>query len=150
MLKILTRSKRSETVESSCSRPLASQSWATRTTLNKLEIICDPEDGDISVYRQGEFYDFCVGPHVPSTGRLGAFKLQSVAGAYWRGDENNPMLTRVYGTAWPTEKDLKAYLARLEEARERDHRKLGRELDLFSVSESVGPGLILWHPKGAM
>src|SRR5919199_1721390 len=116
----------------------------------KLEIICDLEDGDISIYRQGEFYDLCRGPHVPSTGALGAFKLQSVAGAYWRGDENNPMLTRIYGIAWPTEKELKAYLRRLEEAKQRDHRKLGRELDLFGVSEAVGPGLILWHPKGAM
>src|SRR5215213_4645411 len=116
----------------------------------KLEIICDLEDGDISIYRQGEFYDLCVGPHVPSTGRIGAFKLQNVAGAYWRGDEKNRMLTRIYGTAWSTEKDLKAYLRRLEEAKQRDHRKLGRELDLFSVSEEVGPGLILWHPKGAM
>jgi len=117
----------------------------------KLEIIRDLEkDDDIKIYRQGEFYDLCRGPHVSSTGRLGAFKLQSVAGAYWRGDERNPMLTRIYGTAWSTEKDLKAYLRRLEEARARDHRKLGRELDLFSVSEEVGPGLILWHPKGAM
>ena len=116
----------------------------------KLELIGDLEDGDITIYRQGEFLDLCRGPHVPSTGRLGAFKLQNVAGAYWRGDENNKMLTRIYGTAWPTEKELKAYLRRLEEARARDHRKLGRELDLFSVSEEVGPGLILWHPKGAM
>ncbi|MDX6381674.1 MAG: threonyl-tRNA synthetase [Rubrobacteraceae bacterium] len=116
----------------------------------KLEIICDLEEGDITVYRQGEFFDLCRGPHVPSTGKLGAFKLQNIAGAYWRGDEKNPMLTRIYGTAWPTEKDLKAYLRRLEEAKARDHRKLGRELDLFSVSEEVGPGLILWHPKGAM
>jgi threonyl-tRNA synthetase len=116
----------------------------------KWEIVCDLEDGDITVYRQGEFFDLCRGPHVPSTGRLGAFKLQNIAGAYWRGNENNPMLTRIYGTAWPTEKELKAYLQRLEEARARDHRKLGRELDLFSVSEEVGAGLILWHPKGAM
>jgi threonyl-tRNA synthetase len=117
----------------------------------KLEIIRDlEEDDDIKIYRQGEFYDLCRGPHVSSTGRLGAFKLQNIAGAYWRGDERNPMLTRIYGTAWPTEKELKAYLQRLDEARARDHRKLGRELDLFSVSEAVGPGLILWHPKGAM
>src|SRR5215218_2731787 len=116
----------------------------------KMEIIEALEDGDITVYKQGDFFDLCRGPHVPSTGRLGAFKLQNIAGAYWRGDERNPMLTRIYGTAWPAEKDLKAYLRRLEEARARDHRKLGRELDLFSVSEEVGPGLILWHPKGAM
>ncbi|HZB82088.1 MAG TPA: threonine--tRNA ligase [Rubrobacteraceae bacterium] len=116
----------------------------------KLEIIDELEDGDITIYRQGEFFDLCLGPHVPSTGALGAFKLQNIAGAYWRGDENNRMLTRIYGTAWPTEKELKAYLRRLEEARQNDHRKLGRELDLFSVSDEVGPGLILWHPKGAM
>jgi threonyl-tRNA synthetase len=116
----------------------------------KWEIVCDLEDGDITIYRQGEFFDLCRGPHVPSTGRLGAFKLQNIAGAYWRGDENKPMLTRIYGTAWPTEKELKAHLRSLEEAKARDHRKLGRELNLFSISEEVGPGLILWHPKGAM
>jgi threonyl-tRNA synthetase len=114
----------------------------------KLEIICDLEDGDISVYRQGEFFDLCRGPHVPSTGSLGAFKLQNIAGAYWRGDENNPMLTRVYGTAWPTEKQLKAYLRRLEEARERDHRKIGRDLGLFTFSPEVGAGIPLFLPKG--
>jgi threonyl-tRNA synthetase len=116
----------------------------------KWEIVCDLEDGDITIYRQGEFFDLCRGPHVPSTGRLGAFKLQNIAGAYWRGDENKPMLTRIYGTAWPTEKELKAHLRSLEEAKARDHRKLGRELNLFSISEEVGSGLILWHPKGAM
>ena len=114
----------------------------------KLEIICDLEDGDISVYRQGEFYDLCVGPHVPSTGRIGAFKLRSLAGAYWRGDEKNPMLTRIYGTAWPTEKELKAYMRRLEEARARDHRKIGKDLKLFTFSPDVGIGLPLFLPKG--
>ena len=116
----------------------------------KWEIVCDLEDGDITVYRQGEFFDLCRGPHVPSTGRLGAFKLQNIAGAYWRGDENNPMLTRIYGTAWPTEKELKAYLQRLEEARARDHRKLGRELKLFTFSPEVGAGIPLFLPKGEM
>ena len=116
----------------------------------KWEIVCDLEDGDVTIYRQGEFFDLCRGPHVTSTGRLGAFKLQNIAGAYWRGDENKPMLTRIYGTAWPTAKELKAHLRSLEEAKARDHRKLGRELNLFSISEEVGPGLILWHPKGAM
>ena len=114
----------------------------------KLEIIRDLEDGDISVYRQGEFFDLCRGPHVPSTGALGAFKLQNIAGAYWRGDENNPMLTRVYGTAWPMEKQLKAYLRRLEEARERDHRKIGKDLGLFTFSPEVGAGIPLFLPKG--
>ena len=116
----------------------------------KLEIIRDLEDGDISVYRQGEFFDLCLGPHVQSTGALGAFKLQNIAGAYWRGDENNPMLTRVYGTAWPTEKQLKAYLRRLEEAKERDHRKIGRELKLFTFSPDVGAGIPLFLPRGEM
>jgi threonyl-tRNA synthetase len=116
----------------------------------KLEIINDLEEGDISVYRQGDFFDLCRGPHVSSTGRLGAFKLQNVAGAYWRGDEKNPMLTRVYGTAWPTGKELKAYLRRLEEARERDHRKIGKDLSLFTFSPDVGAGIPLFLPKGEM
>src|SRR5215213_2197276 len=114
----------------------------------KLEIIEDLEDGDIYVYRQGEFYDLCRGPHVPSTGKLGVFKLQNVAGAYWRSDEKNPMLTRVYGTAWPSEKELKAYLRRLEEARERDHRRVGKDLGLFAFSPEVGAGIPLFLPKG--
>jgi threonyl-tRNA synthetase len=116
----------------------------------KLEIIRDLEDGDISVYRQGEFFDLCRGPHVSSTGELGAFKLQNIAGAYWRGDERNPMLTRVYGTAWPTEKQLRAYLRRLEEARGRDHRKIGKDLGLFTFSPEVGAGIPLFLPKGEM
>ncbi len=116
----------------------------------KWEIVCDLEDGDITLYRQGEFVDLCRGPHIPSTGRLGSFKLQNIAGAYWRGDENNPMLTRVYGTAWPTEKELKAYLRRLEEAKARDHRKIGRDLKLFTFSPDVGAGIPLFLPKGEM
>ena len=115
----------------------------------KAEIIQGlPADDDISVYRQGTFVDLCRGPHLPSTGRLGkAFKLMSVAGAYWRGDSNNEMLQRIYGTAWATDKDLKAYLTRLEEAEKRDHRKLGREMDLFHLQEE-GPGAVFWHSKG--
>lgn len=115
----------------------------------KAEIIQGlPADDDISVYRQGAFVDLCRGPHLPSTGRLGkAFKLMSVAGAYWRGDSNNEMLQRIYGTAWATDKDLKAYLTRLEEAEKRDHRKLGREMDLFHLQEE-GPGAVFWHSKG--
>ena len=117
----------------------------------KLEIIRDLPDGDITVYRQGEFFDLCRGPHVPSTGSfLGAFKLQNIAGAYWRGDEKNPMLTRVYGTAWGSEKELKAYLRRLEEARARDHRRIGRDLHLFTFSPDVGAGIPLFLPKGEM
>ncbi len=115
----------------------------------KLEIIDELEDDDLSIYRQGEFFDLCRGPHVPSTGRLGAFKLQNIAGAYWRGDESNPMLTRIYGTAWPTEKELKAHLRRLEEARQRDHRRIGRDLGLFTFSPDVGAGIPLFLPKGA-
>ena len=106
----------------------------------------------ISFYRDGSFVDLCRGPHVDSTGKINAkaVKLMSIAGAYWRGDEKNKMLQRIYGTAWETKDDLHQYLWRLEEAKKRDHRKLGKELDLYSVSEDVGPGLILWHPKGAM
>jgi threonyl-tRNA synthetase len=116
----------------------------------KWELVCGLEDGDITIYRQGAFFDLCRGPHVPSTGNLGAFKLQNIAGAYWRGDENNPMLTRIYGTAWPTEKELKAYLRRIEEAKARDHRKIGRDLKLFTFSPDVGAGIPLFLPKGEM
>jgi len=108
------------------------------------------EDEIITTYRQGHFLDLCRGPHVPTTAEIGPFKLLSIAGAYWRGDERRPMLQRIYGTAWPTEQELEEHLRRLEEAQKRDHRRLGRELDLFSVNEEIGPGLILWHPKGAM
>jgi threonyl-tRNA synthetase len=109
-----------------------------------------PEGETISTYQQGDFLDLCRGPHVENTKDIGPFKLLSIAGAYWRGDEHRPMLQRVYGTAWPTQEELDNHLHVLEEARKRDHRRLGRELDLFSVSEEIGPGLILWHPKGAM
>jgi len=104
----------------------------------------------VSVYTQGGFADLCRGPHVPSTSRIKAFKLLSIAGAYWRGDENNRMLQRIYGTAFTDKKELEAYLHRLEEAKRRDHRKLGRELDLFSFNDEVGAGFAIWHPKGAM
>ena len=107
-----------------------------------------PPEQEISLYRQGNFVDLCVGPHLPSTGRLGqAFKLMNVAGAYWRGDPNNAQLQRVYGTAWPNQKELDQYLFRLEEAERRDHRRLGRELDLFHLQEEA-VGSIFWHPKG--
>ncbi|MDK2976154.1 MAG: threonyl-tRNA synthetase [Candidatus Marinimicrobia bacterium] len=116
----------------------------------KVEIIRDiPEDEILSIYTQGEFSDLCRGPHIPSTGKVPAFKLLSVAGAYWRGDERNKMLSRIYGTAFPDKKGLKNYLNFLEEAKKRDHRKLGRELDLFDFSDRVGQGLPLWFPKGA-
>jgi threonyl-tRNA synthetase len=117
----------------------------------KLERIAELGDGEtITVYTDGPFVDLCRGPHVPSTGRLKHFKLLSAAGAYWRGDERRQMLQRIYGTAWFRKEDLDAYLHRLEEARRRDHRVLGRQLDLFSIQEIVGPGLVFWHPKGAM
>ena len=116
----------------------------------KVEII-DSIDSDepISIYSQGDFSDLCRGPHVDSTKQIKAFKLLHTSAAYWRGDERNPVLQRIYGTAWNTEKELRVYLKRLEEAKKRDHRKLGKELDLYSVSDEIGPGLILWHPKGA-
>ena len=115
----------------------------------KAEIIASiPADQDVSLYRQGEFIDLCRGPHAPSTGKIGtAFKLQKVAGAYWRGDHRNEMLQRIYGTAWGSEKDLKNYLTMLEEADKRDHRKLGKELDLFHIEEHT-PGMVFWHDKG--
>ena len=114
----------------------------------KAEIIASiPADETLSVYRQGEFIDLCRGPHVPSTGRLGAFKLTKLAGAYWRGDSDNAMLQRIYGTAWPDQKSLKAHLERLAEAEKRDHRKLGKQLDLFQFQEEA-PGAVFWHPKG--
>jgi len=116
----------------------------------KAEIIADiPANESISLYRQGDWIDLCRGPHVPSTGKLKAFKLTKVAGAYWRGDSNNEMLQRIYGTAWPDKKALKQYLVRLEEAEKRDHRRIGKELDLFSLQEEAGGGLVFWHPKGA-
>ncbi len=114
----------------------------------KAEIIESiPADEALSLYTQGEFTDLCRGPHVPGTDRLRAFKLMKVAGAYWRGDHNNQMLSRIYGTAWLNDKDLKAYLHQLEEAERRDHRKIGKALDLFHLQEE-GPGLVFWHPKG--
>jgi threonyl-tRNA synthetase len=114
----------------------------------KAEIIASiPADQDVSLYREGAFEDLCRGPHVPSTGKLKHFKLMKVAGAYWRGDHRNEMLQRVYGTAWATKDDLQKYLTMLEEAEKRDHRKLGRELDLFHLDEH-SPGTVFWHPKG--
>ena len=114
----------------------------------KAEIIESiPSNEELSLYSQGEFTDLCRGPHVPNTGKLRAFKLMKVAGAYWRGDSNNAMLTRVYGTAWLNDKDLKAYLHQLEEAEKRDHRKIGKALDLFHQQEEA-PGMVFWHPNG--
>lgn len=115
----------------------------------KVELLKDITDEEVSVYEEGGFTDLCRGPHLPSTGVLKAFKLLSIAGAYWRGNEKNKMLQRIYGTAFLDEGELKEYMVFLEEVKKRDHRKLGRELDLFSINDEVGPGLILWHPNGA-
>ncbi|PKQ37527.1 MAG: threonine--tRNA ligase [Actinobacteria bacterium HGW-Actinobacteria-1] len=152
-----------EAIEARMREIVAEEKTFTRGVLDKLEawdafdgqpykreLIEDlPETGTISIYTQGAFTDLCRGPHVPSTGLLGAFKLMKLAGAYWRGDSTRPMLQRIYGTAWLTQRDLDAYLTRLEEAEKRDHRKLGKELDLFSFHEIAGAGLPLYHPKGA-
>lgn len=114
----------------------------------KVEILnAIPDTEDLSFYQQGDFIDLCRGPHVPSTGKIKVFKLQKVAGAYWRGDSNNAMLQRIYGTAWESQKSLDAYLHRLEEAEKRDHRKLGKKYDLFHIQEEA-PGMAFWHPKG--
>ena len=131
-------------------RETAKQTFGELGESYKVEIIDDiiPEGEEVSIYRQGEWFDVCRGPHLPSTGKLGnGFKVMKVAGAYWRGDSNNAMLQRIYGTAWPDKKQLKAYLHRIEEAEKRDHRKLGRKLDLFHLHEEA-PGSVFWHPKG--
>ena len=116
----------------------------------KVEIIRELPEESVSLYQQGNFTDLCRGPHLPSTAGVRSFKLLSTAGAYWRGDEKNKMLQRIYGTAFPTQAELDGYLNKLEEIKKRDHRKLGRELDLFSIQDEIGAGLILWHPKGAL
>ncbi|MDX1741042.1 MAG: threonine--tRNA ligase, partial [Rhodothermales bacterium] len=115
----------------------------------KVELINELEDGTITFYTQGEFTDLCRGPHIPSTGQIKYPKLLTIAGAYWRGDERRPQLTRIYGISFPKKKELEEYLERLELARQRDHRKLGRELELFTFSQKVGPGLPMWLPRGA-
>lgn len=116
----------------------------------KLELIKELPDKTVTIYRQGSFVDLCRGPHVNSTSEVKAFRLTSIAGAYWRGDERRPMLQRIYGVAFDTQAELEDYLARLAEAAKRDHRKLGKELDLFSLHDEAGPGLVHWHPKGAL
>ncbi len=116
----------------------------------KVEILSEIPDQTVSLYKQGEFIDLCRGPHLPSTGYVKAFKLLSVSGSYWRGDETKSRLQRIYGISFPSKDELNEYLHKLEEARRRDHRVLGKELDLFSVHDEIGPGLILWHPKGAI
>ncbi len=132
----------------SCSVEEARQKFKESGAEYKLELL-DELDGEPSFYRQQDFEDLCGGPHLMSTGDLGVIKLTKLAGAYWRGDETGPMLQRVYGVAFQTETELEEYEKMLEEAKKRDHRRLGRELDLFHISEEVGPGLIIWHPRGA-
>lgn len=137
-------------VRRSVSREEARQLFAKRGENYKIELIEGLPDNELTLYQQGEFLDLCRGPHVASTGMIKAFKLTSVAGAYWRGDERNKMLQRIYGTAFPSPENLKKHILRLEEARRRDHRKLGRELDLFSINDEAGAGLVIYHPKGAL
>ena len=137
-------------VRETMSREQAIEEFRQRGQDYKLELIADKVEGDeVSVYRTGEFLDLCRGPHVKSTKELKAFKLQRLAGAYWRGDEKRKQLTRIYGTAWPTQKELDEYLKFLEEAEKRDHKKLGRDLKLFHLDERTGQGLVIWLPDGA-
>ncbi len=131
------------------SKAEALKTFTTKGDQYKVELITDLEDGTISFYSQGEFTDLCRGPHLPDTSYIKAVKLLSVAGAYWRGNENNKMLTRIYGITFPQKKLLDEYLVMLEEAKKRDHRKVGKELELFAFSQNVGPGLPLWLPRGA-
>lgn len=128
----------------------ATEVFRERKEPYKVQLLEEIEDEIVTIYRQGEFVDLCRGPHLESTGKVRFFRLISVAGAYWRGKEGNPMLTRIYGTSFHTEKKLEEYLRQIEEAKRRDHRRLGRELDLFSISSELGAGLIVYHPKGAL
>ena len=130
-------------------RDRAREYFAARGERYKAELVdAIPEGDEIRIYRQGDWFDLCRGPHMPSTGRIGgAFKLLKLAGAYWRGDSNKAMLQRIYGTAWAGDKDLGNYLRMLEEAEKRDHRRLGREMDLYHFQDE-GPGVVFWHPKG--
>ncbi|HEY6972902.1 MAG TPA: threonine--tRNA ligase, partial [Nitrospiraceae bacterium] len=133
------------------SKRQAIEFFRVRGEAYKVELIEGfPDNESISAYSQGAFVDLCRGPHLPTTGHVGAFKLLNTAGAYWRGDERNPMLQRIYGTSFPTQAELDAHLARLEEIKRRDHRKVGKELDLITIQDEIGPGLVLWHPKGAL
>ncbi len=116
----------------------------------KLEMVEGIADASVSIYTDGDFVDLCEGPHVPATGEIRAFKLLGLAGAYWRGNEKNPQLQRIYGTVYPTQQELDAHLTRVEEAKKRDHRKLGKDLELFSFEEAAGPGVVFYHPKGAL
>jgi threonyl-tRNA synthetase len=142
--------KNSAFVRKEMSKEEAAAFFKGKGEIYKIELLEAIPDATVTVYEEDGFVDLCRGPHLPSTGRIAAFKLLSVAGAYWRGDEKNRMLQRIYGTAFNNLKDLKDYLNFLEEVKKRDHRKLGKDLDLFSLSENVGGGLVLWHPRGAL
>lgn len=124
--------------------------FSRRNETYKIELAKGILDNEVSLYRIGDFVDLCLGPHIPRTGLIGAFKLLSLAGAYWHGDANQPMLSRIYGISFPSEEELKNYLKKLEEASKRDHRKLGADLELFSIFEEAGAGLVFWHPKGTV
>ncbi|MEJ2058745.1 MAG: threonine--tRNA ligase, partial [Desulfofustis sp.] len=128
----------------------AEQFFAQQGEKYKVELLQEMETDKVSFYRLGDFVDLCRGPHLPDSSWLKAFKLLRVAGSYWRGDENRPMLQRLYGTAFSDKKELKKYLHQLEEARKRDHRRLGKDLGLFTIQDQIGPGLILWQPRGAL
>ena len=141
--------QKEELVRTEVSKAEALKTFTEKGDEYKCELISDLEDGTISFYTNGTFTDLCRGPHIPHTGHIKAIKLTSVAGAYWRGDEHNKMLTRIYGVSFPKKSMLDEYLAMLEEAKKRDHRKLGKELELFTFSQRVGQGLPLWLPKGA-
>jgi len=131
-------------------RDVAIEFFKQRGEEYKVELLGEIADDKVSLYRDGDFVDLCRGPHVPSAGRVGAFKLLSAAGAYWRGDERRPMLQRIYGTSFPAQEQLDEFLRLREQAAQRDHRRLGKELDLFSIPEELGGGLVVWHPKGAL
>lgn len=148
MIKIMNKKVPFECVE--LTRDEAKKYLESKGQPYKLERLADiPEGATITFYKTGDFWDLCRGPHVEHTGQVGAVRLTSIAGSYFRGKESNPMLQRIYGTAFADKAELNAYFQRIEEAKKRDHRKLGKELDLFSISDEVGPGLVLWHPKGA-
>jgi len=148
-MQVLSRAKIPITREE-MSREEAIAFFKSRGEPYKVELLQALEEAPVSLYRQGDFVDLCRGPHLSSSGDIRFFKLTQVAGAYWRGDERNPMLQRIYGTAFFSKKELDEHLHRLEEAKRRDHRRLGRELDLFSIHDEVGPGLVIYHPKGAL
>ena len=141
-------SRKENVIRKDISKADAVNYFTERGETYKLELINELEDGTITTYTQGDFTDLCRGPHLPNTADIKAIKLLSVAGAYWRGDENRPQMTRIYGVSFPKKKMLDEYLVLLEEAKKRDHRKIGKELELFAFSEAVGKGLPLWLPKG--